>query len=122
MPREISIICTHDFRELIQRHSKYEKDLGRIYTMRSESALKVDIKDPVVAEYYKKHSELIYRVGRIGAITFYTNNSLPDGVVVVLYNGVIHEKEYMSAEVASNVERYLYTLVQSAEHGEATID
>lgn len=122
MSRDINVVCSHEFKDLIKAHSKFEMDLGRRYTLRSETRLKVDIKDPFVADFYKEHGELIYRVGRIGAIIIYTYNSIPEDEVWVYMNGVMNIQTYHGGTVEKNPDRYVYSMVQMAEYGEKTID
>src|SRR5438445_216049 len=111
-----NIICTHQFRQRIQTHPKYEMDLGRKYTKRTPSTLDIDIQDLFVLEYYTKNKELLYKVGRLGAINFYTSTFLPDNKIIISKDGVNYEREIDYFEMEVNFERYLAELLMSIQN------
>jgi hypothetical protein len=123
MEKELFIICTHSFRGKITTHPKFEIDLGRRYTLKSDTGVKVDILDPFVLNFYKNENTLIYKVGRMGIINFYTFNDMPDEEVWLYRNLEKYVREYNPAELAMNPEKYLAKLIWSLDdEPEKTID
>lgn len=115
MSRQLTIICNHTFRTAIQKHTKYEHDLGRSYTKRDDKGVTMDIKDSLVFDFYKQYSKLIYRAGRIGTIMIYTYSELAEDEVVVKVNGEFYNEKFNANDIYENPEKFLYLLIQDAE-------
>lgn len=75
----MNIICEHDFRKLVESMPKFEMDLGRAYTKKDpiKNVVEENIKDEFVIKFAREHKKLIYKVGRLGPINFYTYDSIP---------------------------------------------
>lgn len=119
MSRQLTIICNHTFRTAIQKHSKFEHDLGRTYTKRDDKGVTMDIKDSLVFDFYKQYSKLIYRAGRIGTIMIYTYSELEENEVVVKVNGHFHTDTFNVNDIYESPEKFLYLLIQEAERKDA---
>ena len=112
---EINIICSHDFRLAVKDHKRYELDLGRRYTKRTNRSVEMDIRDPFVLKIYTTNKVLIYKVGRLGAITLYTYSEIPDDEVWIYINDTCYVRPYVDLEMSLYLDRYLSKLVGSAE-------
>lgn len=111
----INIVCTHAFRKKIELHPKYQKDLGRSYTTKTKTSLEVDIKDRFILEYYAESRELIYKVGRLGPINFYTSSNLADNYILIYKNGTKYTRNIDFIELELDYEKYFAVLLMSTE-------
>jgi hypothetical protein len=84
----MNIICDHDFRDLVKKLPKFEMDLGRAYTIKDpiKGTVEANIKDEFVIKFMREHKRLVYRVGRMGPINFYTYDSLPPKTLWIYEN------------------------------------
>ncbi len=111
----INIVCTHNFRNKMESHPKYQKDLGRTYTTRTRDSIEMDIKDKFVLEYYSQNKDMIYKVGRMGPVNFYTSANLPDTNIVIYKNGTKFDRNVDFIELGLNYEKYFAELLMSTE-------
>lgn len=111
----INIVCTHHFRKKIELHPKYQMDLGRSYTTKSKTGLEIDIKDKFVLEYYSETREMIYKVGRLGPVSFYTSANMGDTYIIIYKDGVKHIRTIDLLELELNYEKYFTELLMSTE-------
>ena len=95
----MNIICGHDFRNLAQSLTNFEMDLGRAYTKKDEikQTVESNITDEFVVLFYREYKRLIYKVGRLGPINFYTFDRLPSTEIWVYdknkQNKVLFDKQ-----------------------------
>lgn len=116
---EINIVISNDFKEIIEKHSKWELDLGRSYSRLGKSGvMQVNIQDKFVLDFFREANVLCYKIGRMGSINFYSSFALPDNQVWV-YNG---KKKitlpYQRLDLLSDTEEYISTLVMSTMEDE----
>ena len=97
----MNIICDHDFRLLVKDMPKYQMDLGRAYTKKDpvKHIVEENIKDEFVIKFMRETGRLIYKVGRIGPINFYTYDSLPLNEIWI-YDGEIKHIEKFDKQLA----------------------
>lgn len=82
-----NIVCTHKFKNLVSKLENYKMDLGTSFTNRTEFAgTEQKIQDDFVMKFYNKYKNLVYKVGVLGAINFYTLPSLQDNQIYVSLN------------------------------------
>ena len=112
---QLNIICTQEFRECAAQHKRYQMDLGRLYTKRSNRSIEVDIRDAFVLKIYKSDSKLIYKCGRLGAITLYTFADMPEDEVWFYKDDMCYVRPFDANEMSLHLERYLSKLIASVE-------
>lgn len=112
---DINIVCTHHFRKKIEMHPKYQKDLGRSYTTKNKTSMEIDIKDRFVLQYYSETKEIIYKVGRMGPISFYTSADLGDTYIIIYKNDNRYVRTIDFLELELNYEKYFAELLMSTD-------
>ena len=112
-----NVVCSHSFREIISKHPQYVMDLGRKYSKRVGKDLEVDIKDLFVINFNKKWGELVYKIGRMGVINFYTFSDIPAEKVWVFKDDSIEANVYdfYPVEMELDVNKYLAKILMNSK-------
>lgn len=112
---KINIIAPNKFCEVIEQHPKWELDLGRAYTKKSKSGDMVSaISDKFVLSFYAETSVLTYKVGRMGAMSFYNTHILPEGQVWIYIDDFKSIQPYQPLLMQIDNDNYIGSLIAKA--------
>jgi hypothetical protein len=116
---QINLVISDDFRVTVERHPKWELDLGHKYTNRNiQGDMTVVIQDKFVLDFFAETNILCYKVGRMGGLSFYTSFALPPEQVWVYGEESKVELPYQPLMLQASVEKYIATLVMALEEEE----
>jgi hypothetical protein len=117
MSMNINIVISNDFREKIQTHENWELDLGRAYSKQDKSGNIIpNIQDLFILGFFSENKVLCYKVGRMGALNFYTSPALPDNQVWVYNDDVKTVHAYDEIELQIRPEEYITQLLVPSEN------
>jgi hypothetical protein len=115
---DIKLIIPNDFNEIIENHPKWELDLGRAYSKQNKSGqMQSHIQDKFVLSFFAEENVLCYKVGRMGALSFYTSFILPVNEVWIYSDDNTKTiLPYSQIELKLKPEEYLAKLVLASQH------
>lgn len=118
----MNIICDHDFRKFVSTLNRFEMDLGRAYTRKDDikNVIEPNIKDEFVLKFIRQNKRVIYKVGILGPISFYTYDILPPNTIWIYKNpNNIEEKiEYVFDKQLASIDfkKYFANIVYEIEN------
>jgi hypothetical protein len=113
---DIKLIIPHHFRLRIEKHPNWELDMGKKYSEKNHKGdMDVAIDDQFVLEFFAETNTLCYKVGRMGALSFYTSFAMPDNQIWVYNDEAKVMLEYEPLLLMANPEKYLTSLVMALE-------
>lgn len=115
---EVNIICSHDFRKIIENHPKYQMDLGKRYVKKSNAGNTMDIQDRFVNKFFKENKTLIYKIGVMGGLTFYTHPNIPQDVVYIYQGDDKREERVELLDLQHEIDKTLGKLLMGKEKEE----
>jgi hypothetical protein len=118
---DIILVIPHDFRFIIEKHPKWELDMGRKYSNRNAKGdMEVAIQDQFVLEFFSETNTLCYKVGRMGSLSFYTSFALPDNQVWLYNEDAKVSMPFQKMMLQANPEKYIASLVMALEEATQT--
>lgn len=111
----IKIVCPNSFRFLLKNIEDFKINLGDRYTNRdTKGNMVISIKDNFVNFFRKKYNNIIFKIGEMGIINFYSCNKLSDSQIIIFdENDVEYVFEYDKNLAETNTEKYLSEILQS---------
>jgi hypothetical protein len=79
------VVCSHEFRSQLQKIEEYKMDLGKSFSNKGErvGTTTVNIEDHFVIKFFNENKSLLYKVGVLGAINFYTTPKIDINTIII---------------------------------------
>jgi len=105
-----------------KRISEYKMDLGLAVKI-DDSGKKGNygqgggvvwkIKDNVIKKYYENYGRYLNRTGKIGTLLFYTDNSIKNNDIHIIYDNEVYYSQYQNGDIRS----FLSELISNVING-----